>query len=114
MKGKLNAIDLFSGYGGIKGKEMSSPVCSECKNKDIEMFSEASNGKKYLCLKCYHTFYKPGESSVKAYYSSKSRDEKMLSVKTNEVPNAVYVELNFLRERLNKLEEFCKKRGLLQ
>lgn len=91
-----------------------NPKCTECKNSSPDMFSEASGGKKYLCLKCYHTFYKPGQSSVKAYYSSKSRDEKMLSMKSNEVPNTVFIEISFLRERLDKLEDFCKKRGLIQ
>lgn len=92
---------------------MSLTRCPECPNRDPLMFSNAAGGKKHLCMKCYHSFYKPGDGA-KEYYSSPGRRNKALPIKTIEVPDTVFIEINILRERLNKLEEFCKKRGIIQ
>ena len=86
--------------------------CPECPNKNQDMFSNASAGKKYLCMKCYCTFYKPGEYSSRKYYKTKP-EKKSLDLPT-EAPNTVFIEINLIRDRLNKLEEFCRKRNYIQ
>lgn len=85
--------------------------CSECKNSNPAMFSEAAGGKKHLCLKCYHTFYKSGQSSRSHL---QSRPKKPEVSKFTDVPESVYVEVKYIRERLDRLEEFCRNRGIMK
>ncbi len=82
--------------------------CNECPNKNQDMFSQAAGGKRILCLKCYHSFPKVAVMEHKKYY--KTSPVKM--EKEVEVPDMIFVEINLIRDRLNKLEEFCKKRKI--
>lgn len=92
---------------------MSADIkCPECPNKDSSMFSEAAGGKKHLCLKCYHCFYKkgmhPSRPTIYDRPNLKPEEPKIVYA----IPPAFAIEVKFLKMRLERLEYAIQNRSI--